>query len=212
IFNSRSLVLMDQFTAVAVARDKELHQKIAAQLDQASIRYVFHPIFPMIVQPLATVIDPGQITPISEQGQPVGEVYLMTLIREGEPLDAAAYKLRDGVGEIAINPAPLVDELLNQYGAQGAVQIKSLYNMGVDQYLGYRLNEVIFDGRRYESAQAYHDRFEEVRAEYPMTPVLDRVLQELTASVNVAFSWAKAKAEWSNQALKSGDIKRFSPF
>lgn len=203
---------MDQFTATALRRDEQLHAKIAAQLDQASIRYIFHPIFPMIVQPLATIIEPGRITPISEQGQPVGEVYLMTLVRDGEPLDTTAYKLRDGVGEISINPAPIVDELLSVYGAQGAVQIKSLYNMDVKRFLDLSLNEIIFAGERYETAQAYFDRFREVRFKAPVSVELNRVLQELDASVQVAFSWAKAKAEWSNQALKSGDIKRFSPF
>src|SRR5262249_45505478 len=41
---------------------------------------------------------------------------------------------------------------------------------------------------------------------------LNRVLKELEASVNLAFAWARVKAEESNQALKSGDRKHFSPF
>jgi hypothetical protein len=207
---------MDQFTAVATARAEALQKKIEQQLDQASIRYVFNPIFDMIVQPLAATIAKGRITPISEQGQPVGEVYLMTLVREGEPLDPGAYKLRDGVGEIAINPAPIVDELLSQYGAQGAMQVKSLFNLDVGTFLGHRFNEAIFGDGQYDTAHDYLNRFAYVRAEAEkeerMTPALDRVLQELEASVNVAFAWARAKAESSNQALKSGDIKRFSPF
>jgi hypothetical protein len=207
---------MDQFTAVAAARAETLQKKIEQQLDQASIRYVFAPIFDMIVQPLATTIQKGHITPISEQGQPVGEVYLLTLVKEGEALDPGAYNLRDGVGEIPINPAPIVDALLSQYGAQGAAQIKCLFNLGVGEFLRYRLNEVIFGDGQYDTADDYLKRFAYVRAEAEkegaMRPLLDRVLQELRASVEVAFAWARAKAEESNLLLKSGDLKKFSPF
>jgi hypothetical protein len=78
---------------------------------------------------------------------------------------------------------------------------------------------------QYETAEAYKDRFATVkRADYlewfardrqkrwpaDFGQRLGRVLFELEASVDVALAWAKAKAEQSNQALKSGDIKRFT--
>jgi hypothetical protein len=206
---------MDQFTGVAVQRAEALQKRIAEQMDQASIRYVFAPIYDMIVQPLATTISKGRITPISEQGQPVGEVYLMTLVRDGETLDPRAYNLRDGVGEVPINPAPIVDELLSPYGAQGAIQVKSLFNLGVGDFLRYQLNEGIFEGGEYETAAEYLEQFERARQKArgeEFRQVLNRVLSELEASVNIAFAWARMKAEQSNQALKAGDIKHFSPF
>jgi hypothetical protein len=207
---------MDQFTSVATARAEALQKRIEEQRDQASIRYVFAPLFDMIVQPLSTMISKGRITPISEQGQPVGEVYLMTLVRDGETLDPGAYKLKDGVGEVAINPAPIVDELLSQYGPQGAIQVKSLFNLAIDKFLDCDLNYFIFAEREYETAAEYLERFAFVRSAATLPShvkqLADRVLSELEASVNVAFAWAKMKAEQSNQALKSGDIKKFSPF
>jgi len=202
---------MDQFTGVAVARAESLQKKIEQQINQASIRYVFAPLFDMICEPLSTVIGKGNIVPISEQGQPIGEVYLMTLVRDGEIFDPAQYDMRNGIGEIAINPAPIVDALLSQYGGQGAVQIKSLFNLDIDRFLGYRLNEVIFDGREYKTSAEYLERFALVR-ELSADALMRRVLSELEASVNLAFAFAKAKAEWSNQSLKSGDIKHFSPY
>jgi hypothetical protein len=209
---------MDQFTGTAVARAEALQRKIELQLNQASIRYVFHPMFDMIVEPLSTTISKGAITPISEQGQPVGEVYLQTLVKEGETFDPTAYDLRNGIGEIAINPAPIVDALLSQYGGQGAVQIKSLFNLEIGKFIGFELNEIIFEGREFETASDYLERFAFVRSEYVndskepwFAAMMGRVLTELEGSVNVAFAWAKAKAEWSNQALKSGDLKKFSP-
>src|SRR5262245_3814893 len=135
---------MDQFTATAAARAEALQRKIELQINQASIRYVFAPLFPMIVEPLSTTISKGVITPISEQGQPVGEVYLQTLVREGETFDPTAYDLRNGIGEIAINPAPIVDALLSQYGPQGAIQVKSLFNLDIGEFLDYTLNRTIF--------------------------------------------------------------------
>src|SRR5262245_7190203 len=134
---------MDQFTATATARAEALKRKIELQINQASIRYVFAPIFDMIVEPLSTTISKGAITPISEQGQPVGEVYLQTLVKENEHFDPAAYDMRNGIGEIAINPAPIVDALLSQYGAQGAVQIKTLFNRDVEWFVSHDLNEII---------------------------------------------------------------------
>jgi hypothetical protein len=204
---------MDQFTATAAARAGALKEKIAKQVNQASIRYIFTPIFPMIFELLSTTIAPGAIVPISEQGQPVGEVYLQTLVREGEPFDPSAYNMQNGIGEVIVNPAPIVDELLSQYGKQGTVQIKSLFNLDVDEFVGYGLNEIIFEGRAYDTAKAYHEQFAAVRAKYPAGswPLLDRVLLELGASVDLAFAWARAEAELANQALKSGDIKRFAP-
>jgi hypothetical protein len=209
---------MDQFTGTAVARAESLQRKIELQLNQASIRYVFAPMFDMLVEPLSTTIGKGAITPISEQGQPVGEVYLQTLVKEGETFDPTAYDLRNGIGEIAINPAPIVDALLSQYGGQGAVQIKSLFNLEIGKFIGFELNEIIFEGREFETAAAYLERFAFVRSEYVndskepwFAAMMGRVLTELEGSVNVAFAWAKAKAEWSNQAVKSGDLKKFSP-
>jgi hypothetical protein len=206
---------MDQFTATAASRAAALQRKIELQLNQASIRYVFAPIFDMIVEPLSTTISKGRITPISEQGQPVGEVYLLTLVKEGEVFDPAAYDMRNGIGEITINPAPLVDALLSQYGTQGAVQIKSLFNRNVEWFISHDLNEIIFQGRDYETANEYLEQFARVSREGwdpGFATLLGHVLSELASSVNVAFAWAKAKAEWSNQALKSGDLKKFSPF
>src|SRR5262245_39505108 len=202
---------MDQFTATVTARAEALKRKIELQLNQASIRYVFAPIFDMIVEPLSTTISKGAITPISEQGQPVGEVYLQTLVREGEIFDPSAYDLRNGIGEITINPAPIVDELISQYGAQGAAQVKCLFNLDVGRFLEYDLNELIFEGAEYDTAKGYLEQFAKVRTpeyleEFAMSrqkrwpadfgPLLGRVLYELEASVNVALAWARAKAEW----------------
>lgn len=103
--------MANQFVETAMTRASALDQKIANFANQASIRYVFAPLFDMIETTLSTVLPKGEIVPISEQSQPVGEVYLMTLVRDGETLDPGQYKLRDGVGEITINPAPIVDEL-----------------------------------------------------------------------------------------------------
>jgi hypothetical protein len=207
---------MDQFTAVATARADALQRKIELQMNQASIRYVFAPLFPMIVEPLSTTIEKGRITPISEQGQPVGEVYLQTLVRPGEVFDPAVYDVnKDHIGEITINPAPIVDTLLSQYGGQGAVQIKSLFNRDVSWFVDHDLNEIIFQGREYETAAEYLEQFAGVSRVgwHPdFATLLGRVLTELEASVNVALAWARMKAEQSNQALKSGDIKHFSPF
>jgi hypothetical protein len=207
--------MFDQFTAVAAARAERLQQKIEGLANQASIRYVFNPIFDMIISSLQTTVPKGRITPISEQGQPVGEVYLMTLVRDGEMLDPALYNIKNGVGEIPINPAPLVDDLVNQYGPQGACQIKSLFNLDIEAFCDYELNELIFDGRTYETAEAYMDRFQFVREKTPdvsFAPLLGRVLAELEASVSTALAWSKAKAEEANQMLKNGDLKKFSPF
>jgi hypothetical protein len=218
---------MDRFTETAAARADALQRKIELQMNQASIRYMFAPMFSMIVEPLSTTIPPGQIVPISEQGQPVGEVYLQTLVRQGETFDPSPYDLRNGIGEIVINPAPIVDELLSQYGAQGAIQVKCLFNLDVGRFLEYDMNELIFAGAEYETAEGYLKLFARAREsdylqEFAQTrqkrwpadfgPLLGRLLFELESSVNVAFAWAKAKAEQSNQALKAGDIKRFSPF
>jgi hypothetical protein len=218
---------MDQFTATAASRAESLQRKIERQMNQASIRYVFAPMYPMIMELLSTTIAPGQIVPISEQGQPVGEVYLQTLAKDGEIFDPSVYDLKNGVGEVAVNPAPIVDELLAQYGPQGAVQIKSLYNLEVGRFLEYDLNELIFEGKEYETAQAYLDQFARVRTQEYLRefarsrsktwtpefgPLLGRVLVELEASVSLALAWATMKAQWSNQALKSGDLKKFSPF
>jgi len=140
---------------------------------------------------------------------------LQTLVRPGEVFDPTAYNLRDGIGEITINPAPIVDTLLSQYGAQGAVQIKSLFNRDVNWFVGHDLNEIIFQGRQYETAAEYLEQFASVGREGwqpDFSTLLGRVLTELEASVNVALAWARMKAEQSNQALKSGDIKHFSPF
>jgi hypothetical protein len=217
---------MDRFTETAAARAGALQRKIEMQMNQASIRYVFAPIFPMIVEPLSTTIQPGAIVPISEQSQPVGEVYLQTLVREGEVFDPSVYDLRNGIGEVTINPAPIVDTLISQYGAQGAMQIKSLFNLEVGRFLEYDLNELIFGGDKYETVQAYKERFATVKtADYlewfarerqkrwsaDFGQLLGRVMFELEASVDVAFGWAKAEAELANQGLKSGDIKRFAP-
>jgi hypothetical protein len=206
---------MDQFTATATARAEALQRKIELQINQASIRYIFAPLFDMIVEPLSTTIPKGRITPISEQGQPVGDVYLQTLVRENEVFDPSAYDLRNGIGEIAINPAPIVDGLVSQYGPQGAAQIKCLFNLDVKHFIHHDLNEIIFEGREYETAAEYLEQFARVSQQgwtADFAPLLNRVLKELEASVNVAHAWAKAKAEWSNQALKSGDLKKFSPF
>jgi hypothetical protein len=206
---------MDQFTATATARAEALQRKIELQINQASIRYVFAPIFDMIVEPLATTLAKGRITPISEQGQPVGEVYLMTLVKENEAFDPGAFDVRNGIGEVAINPAPIVDALLSQYGAQGAIQIKTLFDRDVEWFIQHDLNEIIFQGRDYETAAEYLEQFARVHREKwepEFGTLLSRVLTELEAGVNVAFAWAKAKAEWSNQALKSGDLKKFSPY
>jgi len=218
---------MDRFTATAQARAETLQRKIEQQVNQASIRYIFAPIFPMIVEPLSTVIEPGVIVPISEQGQPVGEVYLQTLVKEGEVFDPSVYDLRNGIGEITINPAPIVDSLISQYGAQGAIQVKTLFNVDVERFLKYELNELIFDGKQYDTAKGYLGQFARVKdADYLQAfararqkdwppefgPLLGRVLFELEASVSVAVAWAKMKAEQSNQALRGGDIKHFSPF
>src|SRR5262245_41991686 len=203
---------MDQFTAVATARADALARKIELQMNQASIRYVFAPLFPMIIEPLSTTIEKGVITPISEQGQPVGEVYLQTLVRPGEVFDPSAYDLRNGIGEIAINPAPIVDTLLSQYGTQGAIQMKCLFKLNVDEFLRRDLNEIIFQAHGYETAAEYLEQFARVSQERwdpEFAVLLNRVLSELEASVNVAFAWSRMKAEQSNQALKSGDIKHF---
>jgi len=217
---------MDRFTETARNRADALQRKIESQLNQASIRYMFAPLFPMIVEPLSTTIQPGAIVPISEQGQPVGEVYLQTLVKEGEVFDPSVYDLKNGIGEITINPAPIVDTLLSQYGAQGAVQVKTLFNLDVGRFLEYDLNELIFAGAEYDTAQGYRDQFAKVRTpeyleEFAMSrqkrwpadfgPLLGRVLVELEASVSVAFAWAKLEAERCNQALKSGDMKKFAP-
>jgi hypothetical protein len=90
-----------------------------------------------------------------------------------------------------------------------------LFNLGVGDYLRYQLNEGIFEEREYETAAEYLEQFERARQKArgeEFRQVLNRVLSELEASVNIAFAWAKMKAEQSNQALKSGDIKHFSPF
>jgi len=207
---------MDQFTAVATARADALQRKIERQINQASIRCVFAPLFDMIVESLSTTISKGTIVPISEQGQPVGEVYLLSLAREGETFDPTQYDLNQyGIGEIPINPAPIVDALLSQYGAQGAIQVKSLFNLDVERWLGYGMNEIIFDGKEYQTAAEYLNRFKIVKdgiAGSQVAQVFNHVLTELEGSVNMALAWAKAKAEWSNQALKSGDLKKFSPY
>ena len=154
---------MDQFTDVAVARAGALQRKIESQVNQASIRYMFAPLFAMIVEPLSTTIQPGAIVPISEQGQPVGEVYLQTLVRPNEVFDPSVYDLRNGIGEITINPAPIVDTLISQYGAQGAIQVKSLFNKEIDEFLSYELNELIFAGAEYETAEGYLKQFARVK-------------------------------------------------
>jgi hypothetical protein len=217
---------MDRFTETAAARAGALQRKIEMQMNQASIRYMFAPLFPMIVEPLSTTIEPGAIVPISEQGQPVGEVYLQTLVREGEVFDPSVYDLRNGIGEITINPAPIVDSLLSMYSAQGAVQVKSLFNLDVGRFLEYDLNDLIFGADKYETVRAYKERFATVKtADYlesfarerqkrwpaDFGQLLGRVMLELEASVEVAFAWAKTEAELANQALKSGDMKRFAP-
>lgn len=217
---------MDRFTETARDRAGALQRKIEMQMNQASIRYVFAPLFPMIVEPLSTTIQPGAIVPISEQGQPVGEVYLQTLVREGEVFDPSVYDLKNGIGEITINPAPIVDTLLSQYGAQGAVQVKILFNLDVGRFLEYDLNDLIFGADKYETVQAYKERFATVKtADYlerfarerqkrwpaDFGQLLGRVMFELEASVEIAFAWAKSEAELANQALKSGDMKRFAP-
>jgi hypothetical protein len=217
---------MDRYTATAVARADALQRKIEQQLNQASIRYMFAPIFSMIVEPLSDTIQPGAIVSISEQGQPVGEVYLQTLVREGEVFDPSVYDLKNGIGEITINPAPIVDTLLSQYGQQGAVQIKCLFNLDVDRFREYDLNNLIFAGAEYGTVDGYLKQFARVRTqeylqEFALTrqkrwpadfgPLLGRVLVELEASVSLAYAWAKAEAERCNQALKSGDITRCAP-
>jgi hypothetical protein len=207
--------MANQFVETAAARAEALNQKIASFTDAASTRYMFTPIFDMIEATLSTTIPKGEIVPISEQSQPVGEVYLMTLVRDGETLDPRAYDLKDGVGAVIISPAAIVDGLLNQYGPQGAVQIKCLFGMGIEKFLGHSLNEIIFDGRQYETAEAYLERFEFVRDQIKgasVEPLVSRVLSEIEASVNAALAWAKMKAEWSNNALKRGDLKKFAIF
>jgi hypothetical protein len=192
-----------------------MQQKMATQMNQSSIRYVFAPLFDMILSTFSTTISKGVITPISEQGQAVGEVYLQTLVRDGETFDPMAYDMRNGIGEITINPAPIVDGLLNQYGPQGAIQVKSLFNLDASEFIGYDLNKVVFDGREYDTAATYLERFAVVREQtrgFSLAPLLTRVLTELEASVNMALAWAKSRAEESNQMLKRGDLKKFSPF
>jgi hypothetical protein len=204
---------MDTYTQTALTRAEATRQKMESQMNQSSIRYVWAPLFDMIVSTFSTTIPKGVITPISEQGQPIGEVYLQTLVREGETLDAAAYDVKNGIGEITINPAPIVDALLNQYGGQGAIQVKSLFNLEASEFVDLDLNKVIFDGQEYGTAAAYLERFAVVREQargFSFAPLIQRVLAELEASVNMALAWAKAKAEESNQGLKSGDIKRFT--
>jgi len=203
---------MNRFIETAAARAEALNQKIASFTNVASTRYMFAPIFDLIISPLSTTLPKGEIIPISEQGQPVGEVYLMTLVRDGETLDPAAYNLKNGVGEVIISPSAIVDALLDQYGAQGAVQIKCLFSMHIEEFLGYSLNEIIFEGRQYETAEDYLERFEFVRDQIKgarVAQLVNRVLTELEESVNHAFAFAKTKADWSNQALKRGDLKKF---
>jgi hypothetical protein len=207
---------MDTFTQVATARAAAQQKRIEEQLNQGSIRYVFAPLFDMICEPLATVIAKGAIVPVSEQGQPIGSVYVQTLMGPNDVWDPAKYDMRGEIGEVPINPAPIVDALLSQYGPQGAVQVKSLFNLEIGKFLDAGLNDLIFEGKEYDTAAAYLERFELVResagGNSTFAQLLKRVLTELDASVNISLAWAKQKAEWSNQALKSGDLKKFSPY
>lgn len=208
--------MSDSFTLAAAARSRKHQERIATQLDRATIRYVFAPFDEMICDPLGVNVPCGRIVPISAQGQPVGEVYLQALAQNGN-FNPADYDLRNGVAEIEIAPAPLVDGLLSRYRDQGAIQIKSLYGVPVEDFTAGQFNEEIFGEGNCTFAGEYLARFAEVRAKFAddssaFARRLMTCLAELEQSVSLAFGWATAQAEDANTQIANGDLRKFAEY
>lgn len=206
---------MNKFTEAAAARAATQERNIQQQIDKATIRYIFAPFAEMLCEPLSMSVPRGQIVPISVQGQPVGEVYLATLTENAG--DMAKYNVRNGIGEIEISPAVLVDGMLSRYKDQGAIQIKALFGLPVDLFVDGRVNEEIFGDGEYPTAESYLERFNEVRGQFASDSStfgqkMIGTLQELTESVNLAWAWTRVEAENANVGITNGDLKKFSEY
>lgn len=207
--------MSNRFTEAAAARAALQEKNIQEQIDKATIRYIFTPFAEMLCEPLSVSVPRGRIIPISAQGQPVGEVYLATLSENAG--DLAKYNIRNRIGEIELSPAVLVDNILPRYRDQGAIQVKALFGLPVERFLAARVNEEIFGDEEYFSAEAYLNRFNEVRGRFAgdssaFGQKLIITLQELVDSVNMAWAWSRVEAENANIGITNGDLKKFSEY
>lgn len=212
---------MDAFTLTAQRKAKEIEANIKAQQDRAAVRYVFAPFANMFTSVVPNGDIPfGTIVPIGILDQPVGRIYLQLLLEEDAQKvkeffngpNAKDFNQNGLVGRVEVPPTPIVDELISRYAEKGAIQVKTLYNTVVKDFLTTKYNDLIFAGVQCRSYEQYLNCFQDatIRCEKKQEKTALKVIKELEVSVNTAYAWARREAEMSNQLL--GKPKGISEF
>lgn len=220
---------MDNLLQTALSYEQYVNAQLNTQADQSALRYVFCPFDKMLVFSPSGIppLEAGRIHLIPHLPQVLGLPYLQLYFRD-RPFDPKEvnYSPQTQSGEIRISPAPTVDQLTSVYGAQGAIQITSLFNLPARAWLALDLNGLIFEGKTFTKPEEYLTQFDRVRervagmnasgekAEFveQAKRLIPRILEELERSVMRANGWAKQKAEEFNAARANGELKKFSPF
>lgn len=227
---------MNAFAAIATQEAAEIQKSIESQLSRATIRYIFNPFQDMRTDVINNGVIPfGQITPISIQRPPVGQIYLQPLL-DADPMKEKDFMIRNGVGRIEIPPAPIVDELLSRYQHMGAIQCKKIFGLDIAEFELVNLNDLYFGQEidelteeistaKHLTARSYLERFVLVEEKLSqmsasaqkerdkgMAKKLSELLIELRQSVISCSQWARREAENANVELANGDLKKFSPY
>jgi hypothetical protein len=219
---------MDNLLQTALSYENYVEEQLKSQADQSALRYVFCPFDKMLVFSPSGIppLEAGRIHLIPHLPQVLGLPYLQLYFRDKEwnPKEVN-YNPVTQSGEVRISPAPTVDQLTSVYGQQGAVQVKSLFNLQARVWQALDLNSLIFEGKTFKKPEEYLAQFDRVRervtnlkasggnAEFVQHAqgLIPKVLAELEASVMRAHGWARGKAEEYNTARANGELKRFSP-
>ncbi|HMV50381.1 MAG TPA: hypothetical protein PKC13_24245 [Blastocatellia bacterium] len=220
---------MDALLQTALSYETYVSEQLNSQADQSALRYVFCPFDKMLIFSPTGIppLEAGRIHLIPHLPQVLGLPYLQLYFRE-RPFDPKEvnYNPATQSGEIRISPAPIVDQLTSVYGAHGAIQVTSLFNLPARAWQALDLNGLIFESKTPTKPEEYLAQFDRVRervagmkasgerAEFveQTQRLIPRILAELEASVFRANGWAKQKAEEFNAARANGELKRFSPF
>lgn len=212
----------------ALTYEGYVQKQLESQASESALRYVFAPFEKMLILSPSGVppLDAGRIHLIPHLPQAMGFPYLMLHFKD-RPFDAREvnYIQETQSGEIRIPPAPTVDNLISRYGVQGAIQVKSLYNLPARTWQQLDLNRLLFEGKVFLKPEEYLAQFDRVlahvanmeskgpRAELVeiVKKLIPDVLEELETSVNQAASWSRVQAEEANAARANGELKKFSP-
>ncbi len=212
----------------ALTYETYVQEQLETQADQSALRYVFTPFDRMLIlsPPGVPPLEAGRIHLIPHLPQALGLPYLMLFFKD-RPFDAREvnYKPETQSGEVRVSPAPIVDALTSRYGEQGAIQVKSLYNLPARTWQQLNLNDLLFEGKIFKTPEEYLAQFarvaERVASLKPngenaelierVQKLVPKVLGELEESVQQAASWARVQAEDANAARANGELKKFSP-